>query len=271
MKSVGTPANGFPASNQEMLVSGYVGETFTAKLWALTPSSNPITSGGARLKISFRNSSNTEILAFDPVFLNASSPKDTWIEGTVTGTIPTGAVRVRFQVMHDVGANTGRTLYFDDASFSIGAQDPFAAWATDAGLTSGQNSPGDDPDNDGADNLTEFALNGDPLSGADQGTLLNSVADSNSNSIDDLTLTIAVRTGATFTAGANGSQTATINGVTYTVQGSLDLALFNQTVSFVAKGASGDPDYELHTFRLDASDTAPRAARGFLRVALDQP
>lgn len=271
MKSVGTPANGFPASTQEMLVSGYVGETFTAKLRALTPSSNPITSGGARLKIVFRNASNSDIASFDPLFLNPASPQDTWIEGTVTGTIPTGAVRVRFQVMHDVGGTTGRTLYFDDASFSIGSQEPFADWAANAGLTSGQNAPGDDADNDGADNLTEFALNGNPLSGASKGTLLHSVADSNSNSIDDLTLTIAVRTGATFAAGPNGSQTATVDGVTYTVQGSLDLALFNQSVTFVAKGASGNPAYELHTFRLDASDTAPPAARGFLRVHLNQP
>lgn len=271
MKSVGSPASGFPATTQELLVSGFIGEPFTAKLWALTPSSNRITSGGARLKVTFRNSSNTDILSYDPVFLNASSAADTWIEGTVTGTIPAGAVKVRFQVMHDVGATTGRTLYFDDASFSIGAADPFADWATNAGLTAGQNGAGDDPDNDGADNLTEFALNGNPLSGSDQGTLSSVHADSNSNSLKDLTLTIAVRTGATFAPGANGSQTASIDGITYTVQGTLDLTTFNQSVSFVSKSASTDPDYELQTFRLDASDSLSPAAKGFLRVLLTQP
>ena len=271
VKSVGTPANGFPATTQELLVSGFIGEPFTAKLWALTPSSNRITSGGARLKVSFRNSSNTEILAYDPVFLNSSSAADTWIEGSVTGTIPTGAVKVRFQVMHDVGATTGRTLYFDDASFSIGAVDPFADWASNAGLTSGQNGAGDDPDHDGTANLIEYALNGNPLSGSDKGTLTSLHADSNSNSRKDLTLTIAVRTGATFAPGANGSQTASIDGITYTVQGTLDLTNFNQAVSFVSKTASANPSYELQTFRLDASDVVSPAAKGFLRVLLTQP
>jgi hypothetical protein len=271
MKSVGTPANGFPASNQEMLVSGYIGETFTAKLWALTPSANPIISGGARLKISFRNSANAEILAFDPVFLNSSSPQNTWIEGRVTGTIPTGAVRVRFQVMHDVGNTTGRTLYFDDASFSIGTQDPFSAWAANSGLGSGQNAPSDDPDQDGTTNLVEFALNGNPLSSTSQGTLLSTHADSNSNSTPDLTLTIAVRAGATFSPGPNGSQTTSIDGVTYHIQGSLDLVSFEEQVDFVSESASGNPQYELHTFRLTASDNSLPAPRGFLRVQLSQP
>jgi hypothetical protein len=238
---------------------------------ALTPSTNRIVSGGARLKLSFRNSSDAQILAYDPVFLNSSSAADTWFEGTVTGTIPIGAVKMRFQVMHDVGATTGRTLYFDDASFTIGAADPFADWATNAGLTAGQNGVGDDPDNDGADNLTEFALNGNPLSGSDQGTLSSIHADSNANSRKDLTLTIAVRTGATFAPGASGSQTVSINGITYTVQGTLDLTNFNQSVSFVSKTASTDPEYELQTFRLDASDDASPAAKGFLRVLLTQP
>jgi hypothetical protein len=271
MKSVGTQVNGFPATNQDLLVSGFIGETFTAKLLALTPSTNRIVSGGARLKLSFRNSSDAQILAYDPVFLNSSSAADTWFEGTVTGTIPIGAVKMRFQVMHDVGATTGRTLYFDDASFTIGAADPFADWATNAGLTAGQNGVGDDPDNDGADNLTEFALNGNPLSGSDQGTLSSIHADSNANSRKDLTLTIAVRTGATFAPGASGSQTVSINGITYTVQGTLDLTNFNQSVSFVSKTASTDPEYELQTFRLDASDDASPAAKGFLRVLLTQP
>lgn len=273
MKSVGTPANGFPASTQEMLVSGFVGETFTAKLWALTPSSNPITTGGARLKVVFRNSSNADIAGSsqDPVFLSPSSPQDTWVQGTVTGTIPAGAVRVRIQVMHDVGTTTGTTLYFDDASFAIGATDPFTTWASGAGLEVGEDGELDDPDKDGTNNLIEFALNGDPLSGSDQGTLSSSHADSNGNTRKDLALTLAVRTGATFAPGPNGSQTVSIDGITYTIQGSLDLTTFDQTVSFVSKSASASPDYELHRFLLDASDAVSPAAKGFLRVLVTKP
>lgn len=272
MKSVGSPANGFPATTQEMLVSEYVGEPFTASLWALTPSSNPIITGGARLKLSFRNSAGTEILKYDPIFLSPSSPQDSWIEGTVTGIIPEGAVKVRFQVMHDVKATTGRTIFFDDASFTIGAvPDAFTTWAADKGLTEGGDGEQDDPDNDGANNLVEFALNGNPLSGSDQGMLSSSHADSNANTRKDLALTIAVRTGATFAPGLDGSQTVTVDGVTYTVQGSLDLVNFNQDVSFVTKTASASPDYELHTFLLDASDAVSPAAKGFLRVVVTKP
>jgi hypothetical protein len=123
-----------------------------------------------------------------------------------------------------------------------------------------------DPDGDGFNNLYEFAFNGNPNSGSNNGAIVSSYADSNANTNKDLTLTIPVRTGATFAASGT-KQTAEVEGLTYTVEGSLNLTAFDSAVAFVSKSASGHPDWELHTFRLTASD-APGAPKGFIRAAV---
>ena len=128
-----------------------------------------------------------------------------------------------------------------------------------------------DPDGDGVDNLTEFAFNGDPEDGSDRGGIVSALADTNGNSQRELTFSVPVRAGAVFAAGANGSQAATVGSVTYTILGSLDLSSFTGTVERVSSTASGDPAYELHTFRLVSSEGL--AGKGFLqaRVALATP
>lgn len=123
-----------------------------------------------------------------------------------------------------------------------------------------------DPDFDGFNNLHEFSFNGDPNSGSDSGAIQSAYADSNANTNKDLTLTIPVRTGATFAA-AGTKQSAEVEGLTYTVEGSLNLTAFDSAVEFVTKTASGDPDWELHTFRLTASD-APGNPKGFMRAVV---
>ena len=123
-----------------------------------------------------------------------------------------------------------------------------------------------DPDGDGFNNLYEFGFNGNPNSGSDNGGVVSAYADSNANTNKDLTLTIPVRTGATF-GPAGTKQTADVEGLTYTVEGSLNLTAFDSAVAFVSKTASGNPDWELHTFRLTASD-APGTPKGFLRAVV---
>jgi len=89
---------------------------------------------------------------------------------------------------------------------------------------------------------------------------------SDSGGVRKLLLTIAVRAGSTFAG--SPSPTATRDGVTYTIQGSLDLAGFASSVSLVPAVTNGLPDppagYEYRTFTLDASDGLPN--NGFLRV-----
>lgn len=87
-------------------------------------------------------------------------------------------------------------------------------------------------------------------------------------------LILAVRDGAVFTAGS-----ATVAGITYTVEGSLDLAFPSSVVSSTgpsdtAPAATGLPSlagtaWEYHTFKLDASEGL--AGKGFLRLKATQP
>ncbi len=125
----------------------------------------------------------------------------------------------------------------------------------------------DDADQDGASNLAEFAFNGDPQNGADRGGVTTALADTNANGQSELTLTVPVRSGATFASGPNGVQTATVGGVVYVIRGSLDLLGFTSEVARVGSTVSGDPDYELHTFRLTASEGL--SGRGFLQAVAE--
>ncbi|WP_052573801.1 autotransporter-associated beta strand repeat-containing protein [Haloferula sp. BvORR071] len=147
----------------------------------------------------------------------------------------------------------------------------YDSWASANGLTGPDALATADPDKDGTSNLLEFALNGDPKSGADQGKQASSLQDASAPAGKELTLTIAVRDGATFSTGTGNAQTATVAGVVYRVEGSLGLAGFDSAVSHlsVSDTAPGLPslagtDWEYHTFKLDASEGL--AGHGFLRV-----
>ncbi|MBN8457898.1 MAG: laminin G domain-containing protein [Verrucomicrobia bacterium] len=179
----------------------------------------------------------------------------------------------------DLFSNTRKTAYLDSFTAVVltnpspdgdgdGMDD---TWEIANFGTVGAQNGGGDPDGDGATNLEEFAFNGNPNNGSDQGHAVGTRGDSNGNGRADFTLTIAVRAGATFAAGPNGTQTATVNGITYTVRGSEDLAAFNSPVTWVSSAASGSPDYELHTFRLDVSDAVAPAAKGFLQATVSAP
>jgi hypothetical protein len=145
------------------------------------------------------------------------------------------------------------------------------AWEIANFGTIGAQSGSGNPDGDDATNLEEFAFNGNPNDGGSRGHLVGARGDSNANGRVDFTLTIAARTGATFAAGPNGIQTATVGGITYVVRGSEDLQAFNSPVTWVASIASSTPGYDLHTFRLDVSDAASPAAKGFLQATVSAP
>ena len=139
------------------------------------------------------------------------------------------------------------------------------AWESAHGLDPNTNDAADDDDGDGATNLGEFAFKGDPQDGSDNGVNTPALQDTNSSGQKELTLTVAVRSGATFGAGVDGTQVAAVDGLSYTVRGSLDLTDFTSAVSHVGSTASDDPDYQLHTFRLNASEALP--GKGFLQAS----
>jgi hypothetical protein len=132
-----------------------------------------------------------------------------------------------------------------------------------------------DPDGDGQPNKIEFALGGDPDDGANNAKIYQFTEDSSdAGTAKELLLTIAVRDGAgldpVFAPATGGSPTATQDGVTYTIEGGVDLASFTGAVSVVDTVATGlDPapaGYEYRTFSLDGSDGLP--AKGFMRVSI---
>lgn len=140
--------------------------------------------------------------------------------------------------------------------------------------------PGDDPDSDGNSNLLEFALNGIPNDGSNNGLIASVIQDSSAPVGKDLSLVIAVRDGATFAGGPNGTQVATVSGITYSIQGSLNLAFPSSAVSVVGTASDTAPlstglpsltgsDWEYQSFKLDASEGL--GGKGFLRLNATQP
>lgn len=106
----------------------------------------------------------------------------------------------------------------------------YASWATDKGLNGGNNAPTADPDLDGVTNLDEFALDGNPLSGATGGKIVVKVASVGGQQV--LTLTLPVRTAVGAFTGVT-SLSATGDGVTYTVEGSDNVGPWNLDIDEV--------------------------------------
>jgi autotransporter-associated beta strand protein len=163
---------------------------------------------------------------------------------------------------------------------SGGTVSTYDIWATAKGLNSTNSGAGQDPDNDGANNLAEFAFDGDPLSAADGGLFFIETKDNGDGDSDkELTFTCAVRRSAlAFAATPDGAQSATIDGVTYTIEGDLDLSgTWDSAVSSIGKSdtppaGSGLPDltgkdWEYRTF--SAFNALP--TKGFLRAKVTQP
>lgn len=158
---------------------------------------------------------------------------------------------------------------------------PYESWLSIRypALLGNDRLPNADPDHDGISNLIEFALNGNPGNSASGGLIASLIQDSSPPAGNELTLVIAVRNGAVFGTGSNGERMATVDGITYTVEGSLDLSFPGAVVtstgpSATAPAATGfqdltGSDWRYHSFKLDASEGL--AGRGFLRLKVTQP
>ena len=112
-------------------------------------------------------------------------------------------------------------------SLTVASGTPFSTWAATkitAINPSADATPGGDPDGDGKTNFSEFAFDGNPLSGSDNGKIFVLAADSDVdvNTDKELILTVAVRAAAPAFSGTP-SPTATGDGVIYTIQGSTTL------------------------------------------------
>ncbi|MCW1921684.1 autotransporter-associated beta strand repeat-containing protein [Luteolibacter arcticus] len=152
---------------------------------------------------------------------------------------------------------------------------PFQSWietfVLNGDIPANQTDPEDDPDADGVDNITEFAFDGDPGDGSNNGRIFGLSEDGGDGDTQkQLLLTAAVRAGTPFTAGAPATGSS-LDGLDYSIGGSTDLATFTAAVS-VETTAVLPPNaptlnsgWEWKTFSLDGSNGL--TGKGFLRAS----
>lgn len=156
----------------------------------------------------------------------------------------------------------------------INAMNPFETWMSDYPmLTANEKAADADPDGDGVNNLLEFALGGVANNSSSRGYQVGTTEDTNGNGQQELTLTLAVRNSGgspIFTSGAGGIQSAVVDGIKYTIQGSGDLSFPTGTVIEEPAPTGLTPlpaGYEYHRFRL--GDSEGLSGKGFLRVQIE--
>jgi autotransporter-associated beta strand protein len=163
------------------------------------------------------------------------------------------------------GADTETALITGTGILLVLPKDPFIPWASGFGLAGLDAEKTADPDDDGLSNLQEFAFDSDPTSGAASGKIRSRIETVGADQA--LVITLPVRNGAVFAG--TPAKAATIDEVIYTIQGSNNLAAFDQAVSEIAESSVGMPalntGWTYRSFRLDGAVPA-RGTAGFLRA-----
>lgn len=192
---------------------------------------------------------------------------------SIPGTAPTLAAPAPAGYELQVVSNELRLVQVGGSAY-----DTWAAAKGLTGLPGFENGKTDDPDKDGMDNLSEFAFDGDPLSGASDGKVVGKVATVGVDQV--MTLTLPVRGTAptpTFSNDGGDRLSALIDGIYYRIEGSSDLAAFANTITEVTSGEeaaiqSGLPTlstgWSYRTFR--DSGTVPTVPKTFLRAKISE-
>lgn len=167
------------------------------------------------------------------------------------------------------GVNVWSTDLVPFGSVEIAAvtPDPFETWMAGidfSGTENADQSPTGDPDGDGRTNFEEFAFDGNPASGASTGksrARIEFVVGAKA-----FVLTVPIRKGAVFTGSPGKS--ATVGKLSYAIEGSTGLDIFDRGVTEIAASASGlpilHPGWSYRSFRLNGEIDSSSA--GFLRV-----
>jgi hypothetical protein len=152
---------------------------------------------------------------------------------------------------------------------------PFSNWMAGldfAGLPAPDLSADGDPDRDGRSNFQEFALNDNPRSAAVSGKVRSRIETVSGGKA--LVITLPVRGNPVF-SGAPG-KSATVDQVTYHIEGSNGLAVFDQSVAEIPPSAASmptlDTGWNYRSFRLagDIGGTPSRGPAGYLRVRMTE-
>jgi beta-glucanase (GH16 family) len=197
-----------------------------------------------------------------------------------------------FSISHVTAAGSGRHVQygFETTGVNVWSTDagpfgsvqiapftatPFSTWMAGldfAGLPAPDLSAEGDPDRDGRSNFQEFALNDNPRSAAVSGKVrsrIETVAGGKA-----LVITLPVRGNPVF-SGAPG-KSATVDQVTYHIEGSNGLAVFDQTVAEIPPSAASmptlDAGWNYRSFRLagDVGGPPSRGPAGYLRVRMTE-
>lgn len=176
-----------------------------------------------------------------------------------------------------VGLPTGYELNTTATEVTLdlsGGTTPFQDWISSnyPSLTGDDALAGSDPDGDGIDNEGEFAFDGDPTSASNNGKVFLVIADGDDSpdTDEELILTVAIRTGASFPPSGSPLTSNTIDGIVYNIEGSLDLSAFGTQVNLegaaVGTGSLPAPSagWEYRSFSLEGSDGL--SGKGFLRA-----
>lgn len=173
----------------------------------------------------------------------------------------------------------GKTYTFDETTGILtltSSGTPYDTWASAKGLTIANNAKNLDPDNDGKNNLYEFAFDGDPLSGVNDGKVVGKVATVGGNQV--LTLTLPVRGTApapTFSLDSGDRVSVVVDGIIYRIEADEVLATFADTITEVTGPdataiQSGLPTlssgWSYRTFR--APGTTTSTGKAFIRASV---
>jgi hypothetical protein len=199
-----------------------------------------------------------------------------FVQDAVVGNF--GGTDLKISYTGDIGTSalTGGNdivLYTDGGGGSA-----YDTWATSKSLTGANNAKTDDPDGDGKNNLYEFAFDGDPLSGANDGKIVGKVGTVGGNQV--MTLTLPVRgtvVSTTFSDSSGDELSVLVDGIYYRIEGDVSLATFADAITEVTTGdeaaiQAGLPGlstgWTYRTFR--APGTVPTVPKAFLRAKISE-
>ena len=218
--------------------------------------------------------------------LNAESADSLVVEGNLTltsATLTLNSLETASAIVYPVltytgtltgafttvtGLPSGYSLVHDSTNKRFIIATDYAAWRTTNGLADEATVTASDQDGDGSTDYLEFATGGLPSDTLDKGTYQGGIHEVSGS--DTLVFTLAVLSGATFSSAPDNAMTATIQGVTYRIESSLNLSDWNAVVAEVAPVTTGLPaapaGYTYHSFRASAFPSS--TSRAFMRLVL---
>lgn len=180
-----------------------------------------------------------------------------------------------FGVANAFDLGGGQLAYFQGVGLELvvaPATTPFDDWMAQFTTLSGADLLATaDPDGDNVDNVTEFAFDGNPEDGSNNGRIHLFTEDT--LAATKLVLTVAVRTDTGAWSGSPLAATSATDGIDYTIEGTVDLSDFSSAVSEVSPVQDSglaplSAGYKWQSFALDSS--VGLSGKGFLRAGASE-